>query len=60
MSRSLSCTLHLWPPGQARQCTGSLRKLTGRALGRGAWLTEVQSERGGSRALAQTEPWETS
>ena len=64
MSRSLACTVHLWPPGQVRQCTGSSRKLagrlTGRALGRGAWLIQVQLERGGSWVLAQTEPRETS
>ena len=64
MSRSLACTLHLWPPGQARQCTGSSRKLAGRltdrALGRGAWLIQVQLELGGSWVLAQTEPRETS
>jgi hypothetical protein len=64
MSRSLACTLHLWPPGQVRQCTGSSRKLAGgligRALGRGAWLIQVQSERGGLRVLAQTEPRLTS
>ncbi len=59
---SLACTLHLRPPGQVRQCTGSSRKLpgrlTGRALGRGACLIQVQLERGGSWVLAQTEPWE--
>ena len=64
MSRSLACTVHLWPPGQIRQCTGSSRKLagllTGRTLGRGAWLIQVQLERGGSRVLAQTVPRETS
>ena len=57
MSRSLACTLHLWPPpGHARHCTGSSRKLAGHALGRGAQLTQVQLERGGSGVLAQTEP----
>jgi hypothetical protein len=64
MSRSLACTSHLWPPGQVRQCAGSSRKLagrlTGRALGRGAWLIQVQLERDGSRALVQTKPRETS
>ena len=58
MSRSLACTVHLWPPGQVRQCTESSRKLagrlTGRALGRGAWLIQVQLERGGLWVLAQT------
>ena len=64
MSRSLACTVHLRPPGQARQCTGSSRKLAGqlngRTLGRGAWLIQVQLERDGSRVLAQTGPGETS
>ena len=64
MSRSLARTVHLWPPGQVRQCTGSSRKLagrlTGRALGRGAWLIQVQLERGGLWVLAQTEPRVTS
>ena len=64
MSRSLACTVHLWPQGQVTQCTGSSRKLagrlTGRALGRGAWLIQVQLERGGSWVLAQTEPRVTS
>ena len=60
MSRSLVRTLHLWPPGQVTQCTGSSRKLTGRALSRSAWLIQVQLERGGSWVLAQTEPRETS
>ena len=64
MSRSLACTVHLWPLGQARQCTGGSRKLAGwltnRALGRGAWLIPIQLELGGSRVLAQTGPRETS
>ena len=64
MSRSLVRTVHLWPLGQVTQCTGSSRKLagrlTGRALGRGAWLIQVQLERGGLRVLAQTEPRVTS
>ena len=64
MSRSLPCTLHLWPPGQARQYGGSSRKLAGqlpeRTLGRSAWLIQVQLELGGSWVLAQTEPRETS
>ena len=65
MSRSLACTLHLWPqPAQARQRRGSSRKLAGRltdrALGRDARLTQVQLERGGSWVLAQTGPWGTS
>ena len=64
MSRSLACTVHLWPPGQVRQCTGSSRRLagrlTGRALDGGAWLIQVQLERGGLWVLAQTEPRVTS
>jgi hypothetical protein len=64
MSRSLACIVHLWPPGQVRQCTGSSRKpagrLTDRALGRGVWLIQVQFERGGLWVLAQTEPRVTS
>ena len=64
MSRSLACTFHLWSLGQVRQYTGSSRKLagrlTGRALGRSAWLIQVQLERGGSWVLAQTEPRVTS
>jgi hypothetical protein len=65
MSRSLACTVHLWPPGQVRQCTGNShklagRRLTGRALGRGAWLIQVQLERGGLQVLAQAEPRMTS
>jgi hypothetical protein len=64
MSRSLACTVHLWPPGQVTQCTGNSRKLagrpTGRALSRGAWLIKAQLERGGLRVLAQTELRKTS
>jgi hypothetical protein len=64
MSRSLACTLHLWPPGQARRCTGGSHKLAGRlanrALGRSAWLIQIQLELGSSRVLAQTERRETS
>jgi hypothetical protein len=64
MSRSLARTMHLWPPGQVRQCTRSSRKLagwlSGRALGRGAWLIQVQLGRGGLRVLAQAEPRATS
>ena len=60
MSRSLARTVHLWPPGQARQHTGSSRKLAGRLtdrlLGRCAWLIQVQLELGGSWVLAQTDP----
>ena len=64
MSRSLVHTVHLWPSGQVTQCTDSSRKLagrlTGRALSRGAWLIQVQLERGGLWVLAQTEPRVTS
>jgi hypothetical protein len=64
MSCSLACTLHLWPPGQARQCTGGSHKLAGRltnrALGRGTWLIQIQLKLGSSRVLAQTERRETS
>ena len=64
MSSSLAATLHLWPLGQAKQCTEGSRKLAGRltnrALGRGAWLIPIQLELGGSRVLAQTGRRETS
>ena len=64
LSRSLARTSHLWPPCQVTQCTGSSRKLArrrnGRALGRGAWLIQVQLGRGGLRVSAQTELRETS
>ena len=60
MSRSLVRTLHLWPPGQVTQCTGSSRKLTGRALSRGAWPIQVQLQQGGLWVPAQTEPRVTS
>ena len=61
MSRSVIYTLHLWPPlGHAKHYTGSSRnlpeRLTDHALGRGARLTQVQVERGGSWVLAQTQP----
>ena len=63
MSRSLVYTLHLWPPiAHAKHYTGSAmerqlaRRLTDHALGRGARLTQVQVERGGSWVLAQAEP----
>ena len=61
--RRLVYTLHLWPPiAHAKHYTGSAmerqlaRRLTDHALGRGARLTQVQVERGGSWVLAQTEP----
>jgi hypothetical protein len=63
MSRTVVYTLHLWPPlGHAGHYTGSAferrlpRRLTDHALGRGARLTQVQVERGGSWVLAQTQP----
>jgi hypothetical protein len=64
MSRGLVYTLHLWPPlAHAKHYTGSAKnakrlpeRLTEHALGRGARLTQVQVERGGSWVLAQTEP----
>jgi hypothetical protein len=56
-------TLHLWPPlGHAAHYTGTTperrleRRLADHALGRGARLTQVQIERGGSWVLAQTQP----
>ena len=59
MSRSLVYTLHLWPPlGHAGHYTGSTierrlaQRLTDHALGRGARLTQVQVERGGTWVLA--------
>jgi hypothetical protein len=59
MSRSLVRTVHLWLLGQVTWCTGSSRmlagRLTGRALGRGAWLIQVQLQRGGLWVPAQTE-----
>ena len=63
MSRSVVYTLHLWPPlGHAGHYTGSAierrlaQRLTDHALGRGARLTQVQVERGGTWVLAQTQP----
>ena len=64
MSRSLVYTLHLWPPlAHAKHYTGTAKdakrlpeRLTEHALGRGARLTQVQVERGGSWVLAQAEP----
>jgi hypothetical protein len=60
--RSVVYTLHLWPPiAHAKHYTGSAmerqlaRRLTDHALGRGARLTQVQVERGGSWVVAQTE-----
>ena len=65
MSRNLTPAVHRWPPqGRARHRSGNSRtlaaRLAGHALGRGARLTQVQPERGGSRVLAQTEPGRTS
>jgi hypothetical protein len=64
MSRSLVYTLHLWPPiAHAKHYTGTARsekrlpeRLADHALGRGARLTQVQVERGGSWVLAQADP----
>ena len=63
MSRNVVYTLHLWPPLEhAAHYTGTTperrlaRRLTDHALGRGARLTQVQAERGGSWVLAQTQP----
>lgn len=63
MSRRLVYTLHLWPPiAHAKHYTGSAferklaQRLTDHAMGRGARLTQVQVERGGSWVVAQTEP----
>ena len=63
MSRNVVYTLHLWPPlGHAAHYTGTTperrlaQRLTDHALGRGARLTQVQAERGGSWVLAQTQP----
>jgi len=65
MSRSVVYTLHLWPSlGHAGHYTGSAierrlaQRLTDHALGRGARLTQVQVERGGTWVLAQTQPSE--
>lgn len=61
--RSVVYTLHLWPPiAHARHYTGSAferqlaRRLTDHALGRGARLTQVQVERGGSWVLGNLQP----
>ena len=64
MTRGLVYTLHLWPPvAHAKHYTGLAtskkrlpERLADHALGRGARLTQVQVERGGSWVLAQTEP----
>ena len=64
MGRGLVYTLHLWPPiAHAKHYTGLAtskkrlpERLADHALGRGARLTQVQVERGGSWVLAQTEP----
>lgn len=64
MIRGLVYTLHLWPPiAHAKHYTGSARdekrlpeRLADHALGRGARLTQVQVERGGSWVVAQVEP----
>jgi hypothetical protein len=64
MTRSVVYTLHLWPPiAHAKHYTGYVPRakrlpyrLADHALGRGARLTQVQVERGGSWVVAQTEP----
>ena len=63
MSGNVVYTLHLWPPlGHAAHYTGTTperrlaQRLTDHALGRGARLTQVQAERGGSWVLAQAQP----
>jgi hypothetical protein len=64
MNRGLVYTLHLWPPiAHAKHYTGYAtsekrlpERLADHALGRGARLTQVQVERGGSWVVAQTEP----
>ena len=64
MIRSVVYTLHLWPPvAHAKHYTGYVPRekrlpyrLADHALGRGARLTQVQVERGGSWVVAQTEP----
>ena len=64
MGRGLVYTLHLWPPiAHAKHYTGYAtsekrlpERLADHALGRGARLTQVQVERGGSWVVAQTEP----
>ena len=52
MSRRLACTLHLWPPGQARQCTGSSRKLAER-------LAAPETARGLRRMVLDAAPLPT-
>lgn len=66
-SRSVVYTLHFWPPlGHAKHYTGStperrlVFRLTDHALGRGARITQVQTERGGFWVLAQTQPGDRS
>jgi hypothetical protein len=62
--RGVVYTLHLWPPiAHAKHYTGTARnekrlpeRLADHALGRGARLTQVQVERGGSWVLAQAGP----
>ena len=61
MSRSVVYTLHFWPPYKhAAHYTGSTDKLperlTDHALSRGARLTEVQINAGGSWVLGRVEP----
>ena len=61
MSRSRVYTLHFWPKlGHAGHYTGSSAKLSVRlvdhVLGRGARITQVQRERGGSWVVGRVEP----
>lgn len=64
MSRGVVYTLHLWPPvAHAKHYTGFVpreqrlpERLADHGLGRGARLTQVQVERGGSWVVAQVEP----
>jgi hypothetical protein len=65
MSRGLTPTFNPWPPpGHARHRNESSRPLAGRLASHSpshdARLTQVQSERGGSRILTQTGLWRTS
>jgi hypothetical protein len=58
MSRSPACTVHLRPPEQIRQCSGSSRKLAGRltarARARGPGGVAVAARLGGQRLQAAT------
>jgi hypothetical protein len=61
MSQSLVYTLHFWPKLEhAGHYTGSWDKLPARlvdhVLGRGARITQVQRQRGGSWVIGRVEP----